>query len=157
MKKIFVFSLQKDDLNDFSGKQTADYQSVLMRKEKQIEQLNNRIEQFVKVKLSSTFDGKMFVVFFVLFVETNPLGAALRQSNIEKLQLEKRLLSSNCSLSYSSTSETSSLGVSKKEAGNHLRSTKNNFSASQRKSREKRKPFFRQITHRLSFFLARKS
>ncbi|CAF1545622.1 unnamed protein product [Adineta ricciae] len=68
------------------SKQTIEYNRILARKDEEIHQLHTRIKQLSK---------------------SNSLEAALRQSNIEKIHLEKRLLSSSSSLNSTTTTNAS--------------------------------------------------
>ncbi|CAF0864053.1 unnamed protein product [Rotaria sp. Silwood1] len=64
------------------SKQSSEYNKLLTQKDQKIEQLNEHVKQLSKSSL---------------------LESALRQSNIEKLHLEKRLLSSMSSLNSTTT------------------------------------------------------
>ncbi|CAF3475677.1 unnamed protein product [Rotaria sp. Silwood1] len=71
-----------------ASKDAIEYQKLLKQKNQEIEQLNIQLEQLPKF---------------------NIFELALRQANIEKLYLERRLLVSTTSSSPSSSSSTSSL------------------------------------------------
>ncbi|CAF3765405.1 unnamed protein product [Rotaria sordida] len=84
--KRFEKQLEKDHdkelIKRVLTKQASEYTKLLTKKDQEIEQLNEQVKQLSKSSL---------------------LESALRQSNIEKLHLEKRLLSSVSSLNSTTT------------------------------------------------------
>ncbi|CAF1932141.1 unnamed protein product, partial [Rotaria magnacalcarata] len=72
----------KELIKRILSKQANEYNKLVTRKDQEIEQLNEQVRQLSK---------------------SNLLESALRQSNIERLHLEKRFLSSTSSLNSTTT------------------------------------------------------
>ncbi|CAF0757215.1 unnamed protein product [Rotaria sordida] len=79
-----------------ASKDAVEYQKLLKQKNQEIEQLNIRLEQLSK---------------------SNLFESALRQANIEKLYLERRLLASTITSSSSSSSSSSLLSLNSRTNG----------------------------------------
>ncbi|CAF4245931.1 unnamed protein product [Rotaria magnacalcarata] len=86
----------KELIKRILSKQANEYNKLVTKKDQEIEQLNEQVRQLSK---------------------SNLLESALRQSNIERLHLEKRFLSSTSSLNSTTTTNA---GIEKKTGHFHV-------------------------------------